>query len=122
MPRITHEHLHEHLLAIDRHLTAIGKDQDRQSEVLRKMQQEQDAQGLILRRTFRKVGKIMTIAEDLTREIQETKDAVGVVATRMQELIDQLNSEGGLSAAAQAAVDGLNEIQTTLATMAAPTT
>jgi ABC-type transporter Mla subunit MlaD len=76
----------------------------------------------ILRRTFRKVGKIMSIQEDLTREIQETKDAVGVVAARMQELIDQLASQPALTAAAQAAVDGLNEIQTTLAALAAPAT
>lgn len=71
----------------------------------------------LLHRILKGQDKLMTQAEDLTREMQETKDAVGVVAVRMQELIDQLANQPALTAAAQAAIDGLNEIQTQLASM-----
>lgn len=102
--------VHIHRLLHDKHhgLEAITERDQHNHELLHKI--------------LERMERIMTQAEDLTREIQETRDAVGVVAARMQELIDQLASQPALTAAAQAAVDGLNDIQTQLAAMAAPAT
>jgi len=107
--RITHEHLHEHLLA-------IGKDQEAQSALLAQMKQEQDAQGLLLRRTFRKVGKIMTANENLAAAIERVEGvgpsvikALGELAkeianlqnnTEAQAMADRLNAQADAIAAA----------------------
>ena len=65
--------------------------------------------------------KIMTVAEDLTREVQETKDAVGAVAVKMQELLDIIAANPNNTPAMTDAIAALNDIQTQLAAMAAPT-
>lgn len=97
MTRITHEHLHRHLLEIQ-------KDQEAQSALLNHMQREQDAHWLLLRRSFKKIGKLMTTAAELsakadaalaaleanTNAIDGVEDFLSTVAIELKDVKKQL--------------------------------
>lgn len=86
MSRITLEHLHEHLL---------------------KIQQVQEVHGLLLRRTFRKVGKIMAALDTITAAVERIEGVEASVVKLITDLADEIRNTSGDPAAVQALADRL---------------
>jgi predicted nucleic acid-binding Zn-ribbon protein len=78
MPQLTLEHIHAHLLDLKR---------------------GQDEQTVLMRRTFRKVGKIMAVADDIkaaladiSAETTAETDLLTAIDTKMTGLSDQITA------------------------------